>query len=495
MTENNNIDRIFREAARNFSPATPKSALDRMEAALKKRRRRIIFWWTVVAVFVITTAVVTFLLLRPAVNKKNSLQTKPANTEVTQKQHGQKTAPSGAGKTNRKNGKNTTKGDSHTFDGQKEVSGKAEESQVEEKKTVTPAAGSAKSQQIVANAAAVGQAEQKTAATAIVKTTPQPEEKTTTEEKGTSAIPEKKEENIASVKPENIPEESAPAGEKQDSSDERQTEPIPADTTKTAEKTKAGDLVPEKKPVIPRGKKIKFLLSAGLGTGLGGGIAGFNENSLLSSSQATAEMNGNTPGFSVSPFLSFKVIFPKNIYLSFGVHGLRAVSTGSFDIMSPKLNYINIDNFGTTPAGHYSINDIEKVMQKLNFSCVDNLRQIDEIKTTVKLTVNTVSAGYYFEKGRWFAGFRGGLSLAFISDGDVEINTGSEMIDFGKLTELRNTAFGFRLGSDLLRFGSKKLYYGLSMDLDFMLNAVNSQSEYKYYLYGIFIVPKIGWRF
>jgi hypothetical protein len=255
------------------------------------------------------------------------------------------------------------------------------------------------------------------------------------------------------------------------------------------------DLVSAKSNVDALTAELKFLLSAGLGTGLGGGIAGFNENSLLSSSQATAEMNGNTPGFSVSPFFNFKVIFPKNIYLSFGVHGLRAVSTGSFDIMSPKLNYINIENFGTTPAGHYSITDIEKVMQKLNFSCVDNLRQIDEIKTTVKLTVNTVSAGYYFEKERWFAGFRGGLSLAFISDGYVEINTGSEMIDFGKLTELRNTAFGFRLGSDLLRFGSKKLFYGLSMDLDFMLNAANSQSGYKYYPYGLFIVPKIGWRF
>ena len=482
MTEENNIDKLFREAAKNYSVSTPEGAVRRMHAALKARRRRRLLWWWFAGLVVLLLS--AFLIFSLCGNREN---TRPRNNKIENKS----TTPKVEKQQNESERKATEHGKAAGTVSPQKVQRAKTAKKIEQRPQTGLNSANKNSSQQEENQANVRQSKQ--ASPKINRRKGKALQQ--------SKLPEKELEFDKTSSPPRNEKNTADAAAKKDSLPQQNVagEP-PADSvqvvTTTAGNSLGDNTKASEKSVGDTTSSAKFkpviYLAAGLNSGLSGGFAGHNGPQF----ETSAAYVGNRPGFSVSPQLSLQLVFSPSFYFSAGFSILKVFSKSDFRIIPDKLNYINGENFGYTAAGLYSLGDIDKIMKENGFNHPDDLRNFKNISTIVNLNTAFLNVGYYVKKGKWQLSANGGFAFAAVGKNKVEtsLEDGSRT-DFGRMSALRSFLFGTDVGARLLHTGSKSLFWGFDTQAVFFLNSLNSSRDFGFYPYNISFGPVIGLSF
>ena len=472
MIEENNIDKIFRTAATGFSAPTPSGAWERMESALAaKRRRRIIFWWlfSIVMVTLITFSGLFWLSDSTSKNhivEKEQPQKHPASIPASNKKFTERSEPKAEGSIKSKKGIGTS-----------QITKSQKQDRIPQKKLKQTS-------------------EDNTGNSGNISVESQIEEITNESAADSSNVESPKviadktgDVTTVSESPENHPTNSNPVIDSTVASVETNIQTYD-NKASAIDSVSSVDTI-QNKVIVKPPFKPEFFFAVSLGFGYTGAFIQQPDliyKTTASTTNASSESAVNT-GFHFAVSIAPKWMIYGNL------QSYKMKSTGDLVFPDHNLKYININNFGYTPAGYYDADFVDYTINSKSLGNIDYLRNFEHATTSIKSNTFTLGAGRYGQWKRWTYIYRGGLSLAGLSSSKVYYGDRKTESVFGEIKGIRKNIFGLSAGGDLIYSFNNHTTLGIKMDANFFFTSVNTSKEFGYYPWSIFIGPQFGLKF
>ena len=494
MAEENNIDKIFRTAASGFSASTPSGAWTRMESALAiKRRRRIVFWWLFSAGLVVVITGITLFW-----TNDYSMNTPMVQADKKTEALVGKTVSNKKSLLNQEDEIQNQSGITQSNNSKKKLKTQEQKSMVAQEKKIKPFIEKPIEKKNSKTRLTFTKQTKKVASRGIII----PESKKEKPIKGISseiAINDSfpvTEEAIAKKDIEHI-EEDYPkivAENSKENIDSNRTQKSVSqvyveDTIEAIDTTQTNltEAQPIAKPRIMSG--IYFTINLGFGkTGAFFHQPNLTYNTTASTSNALPKFSSSN-GFNIAFLATSKWMVYAN-YQTFKIN-----TSGPLTLPSHNLKYINVENFGYTPAGYYDADFVVNAMSSKGLTNIDYLREYKYVKTSIRAATYSLGAGRYGHWKKWVYIYRGGFSLAKLLEAKVYYIALPGEVLFGDLKGIKSNIFGLTAGGDLMYSFENHIVVGIKMDVNFSLNSVNKSNEFGYYPWDFFIGPQFGLKF
>jgi len=522
MSEQHNIDQIFSAAAKGYSASTPSGAWGRMDAALKAKRqkRRLTIWFVSVGLGILAS--ILGLWFYNSANNHSTIETESniiesnttnfeskadnANNEITQQNNNNEQAT--ANSLNKEDLQN-----SNNENIEEEI---AKESIIDTQNSDTELDNSNKknaTKTINKEVAVIG-----LSSTNNNRLPAKHSEGNNADNNQTEEIAVIEEVNLNNSY-EVIKEDSAENNNREivatdviiesDSiSESNQTENTVAeitiiDTLGTEEAINPSDNVSETEteeiqkladPVyIPNVDKFKmglfFNIYAGVSLSNGASSEPYYTNFKMASSPQEYGASSPNIGFN----LGFRI--SKKFSVSLGMKRYNHVIKGDFSMPDKRVTHINIDKFGYTSLGYYSVDNINNAMQTKNFNTVEYLREFTQTKVKLRFVEIPLNIGYNMYWRNWAMTAHGGFNATFVLSNEVQVGDDSDYYLYGEMQNLRDNIFGVSFGMDISYYTKSRFSFGLKTDFIYYLNDINTSDDFKFHPYSFILSPQIGFRF
>lgn len=512
MSEQHNIDQIFSAAAKGYSASTPSGAWGRMDAALKAKRqkRRLTIWFVSVGLGILASML--GLWFYNSANNHSTIETESniieskadnANNEIPQQNitNEQTTANSlNAEDLQNSNNENLEKElakesiiDIQNNDAELDNSNK--ENAIKTINTEVAVVGLSSTN----NRLPAKQSEENNAGNSQAKEIAAIESMSLNTSDG--VIKEDSTENIIrEIVATNVIIESDSIPESKQTENTVEENNI-IDTLIAEEAINPSDNISETEEIqeladpvyIPNIDKFKMglLINIYAGASLSNGASSEPYYSNLKMASSPQEYGGWSPNIGLN--LGFRI--SKKLSVSIGMKRYNHVIKGDFSMPDKRVTHINIDKFGYTSLGYYSVDNINNAMQTKNFNTVEYLREFTQTKVKLRFVEIPLNIGYNMYWRNWAMTAHGGLNTTFVLSNEVQIGDGSDYYLYGEMQDLSDNIFGISFGLDFSYYTKSRFSFGLKTDYIYYLNDINTSDEFKFHPYSFILSPQIGFRF
>jgi hypothetical protein len=246
----------------------------------------------------------------------------------------------------------------------------------------------------------------------------------------------------------------------------------------------------EEKPAAKERNKPRFFVSYHMGFGMSGGFYAQAEESVPFTAISNDAKAQYERGISVSGGA-----FVGKWILSMGISTFDLKTQSNYHLDAKYLKYIKVDYFGLSPLGYYSIDNIENVLQSKNYGSVDYLRNFDQTRFHVSMTHLTFSIGRSWNWNKWNLYVRIGLQSTSINSSSVEARDENGYVPLGHVHDLKANLLGVSLSTDMLYPLGDHWLMGLQFNVQQSLSNISSHADVRYYPYGWYLGPQIMYKF
>lgn len=495
MSNNQNIDKVFRNASEKYAPQAPNAVWEKLEANLAaKRRRKMIWWWLTPLLALIIGSLAYFYtelnydsspdisLCQPiekTENQTNNLDEKSATSSIADIEIEENSIQESLVK------KQSIDSISHEPNnintGNSEIAKSTEINIIENPNTNSNLnirvadAKEEKVDSIVQNEIS----EDEVSNISIIV------ENTNIFDSSRVAVMEFKENQgqLSKINAEEI--------EAKDTI--KENEQIIADEISLIENIDSNkSTLPNNEQKKPKEKKLhlSFFIAYQLGFGTSGGfykepnpdiLTISTTSKLTSSSEKGSEFSG---GF-----------YLNNWMLKVGLQSFDLNMTGDFSMPDIPIKYVQMDYFGISPMGYYSVENVANVLESKNYNSVDYLRNFTKTRFLISMSSFSLEAGRVFNFGNLRLQAHAGYNSASIKTSLIEAGDEFGFVDFGKIHDLRTKIHGLSFGGDIIYQSKSAFFIGLKTDFVFYLNSINSSKEFEFYPYRFIGGPQVGFKF
>jgi len=146
--------------------------------------------------------------------------------------------------------------------------------------------------------------------------------------------------------------------------------------------------------------------------------------------------------------------------------------TGTFSTGNHNLYYVNLQNFGYTSAGFYSMTKIEELLNKTGYSSINCLDKFDKVTFSLSITEIPLMVKYTHKYRRYSLCLSAGVNEAIISRNRIFVEERGKLYELGTTENIRKSLFGF----------------SGALDINYQLNnrfSVFAQPQFKYFITSV----------
>ncbi len=521
MSEQHNIDQIFSAAAKGYSASTPSGAWGRMDAVLKAKRqkRRLTIWFVSVGLGILAS--ILGLWFYNSANNHSTIETESniiksnttnfeskadnANNEITQQNITNEQATANSLNTEdlqNSNNKNIEEEiakesiiDTQNSDIELDNSNKENTTKTINKEVAVIGLSSTNNRLPAKYSEENNADNNQTEEVAVIERVNLKSSFGIIKENST-------ENNIQEIVATNVIIESDSISESTQTEKTLEDNTI-IDTLITEEAINPSDNVSETEteeiqkladPVyIPNADKFKMGLFINIyaGVSLSNGASSEPYYTNFKMASSPQEYGASSPNIGFN--LGFRI--SKKFSVSLGMKRYNHVIKGDFSMPDKRVTHINIDKFGYTSLGYYSVDNINNAMQTKNFNTVEYLREFTQTKVKLRFVEIPLNIGYNMSWKNWTLMPHLGFNTTFILSNEVQIGDDSDYYLYGEIQDLRQNIFGASAGLDFYYNTKSKLSFGLRTDFVYYLNDINTSEDFNFRPYSFLISPQISLRF
>ena len=235
----------------------------------------------------------------------------------------------------------------------------------------------------------------------------------------------------------------------------------------------------------------EFVISSNIAFGFTSKISQAPKLTEFTSTSTTNEKYGKVPVFG----LNIGIYFTKNLSLSLGIQHFNLITNGEFQIPQNNVRYVNVDNFGYTTAGIYSVQNIETLYNTRSYNPMDYLSKLSKITQSISMIEIPISLGYHWNLNNWKFNATTGFSFGKIVDNQIKIGDEKSWLLNGKLKSIKTSISGINFGGEVFFARKKGLNLGIKSDLIMYLNSVSMSSDFSHKPFIFYIGPQLNYWF
>lgn len=494
MSENQNIDKIFRQASNEFAPQAPAQVWSRLEASLARRRRRLLWWWIAPSALLLTVGLISGIVFfnnnTHILELKNSISKVQYQNSSTQKATDSKI---NEGRIEHSIDQVIIENNTNNID-KKDILSKPEikrntvieGSPISQKQSVQITEKPTQPSHLAHESKLKNVTEEFAIGLPISNSDIEEVELT----KNSSSSEQSIENPIISSEIANveIKENQESNNQISDTADSEQSVEIIKEIPENKEAREVQKDSFIKKNHTP--SIFHFYIAFNLGFGNSGGFYR-TPNPTIETIGTTSYLNSEfessseiSAGFSYGSWL---------MNLSYKYYDMKGL--GDFSMPNTPIKYVPLNYFGVSPIGYYSVENVDNLLESKSYSNVDYLRNFNQTRVNIDITSMNFEIGKFFNYNNWRLILRGGFVSTQINRSIIEANDGTGWQTFGQIHDLKTKIFGLSVGGDIIYQSRKAFYIGLKSDFISHINSINSSEEFGYFPYSYFVGPQIGFRF
>ncbi len=456
MEEFDNIEKLFASKAKTFAPKTPEGSWERVSASLSRRRRRkIVFWWSAISAVLLSTLIIIFYNID---NEANSSKIKSVNSS---------SRPI----------KETIK--PPRIDSLRHSLTLKPVDPMSKMPTVTKT--------LTGNSESLNSAQRSPSKIDKINDIRTPNNSSGVEEhlSQSQTTEKKRDTGINNVIKEPIESISATedGGNKLITLEIEQSSIEGDDSAKFENKAS---------PIIHNLITIKpfcFYLTI---------MAGVENNFRFGQEHlntATAYSTNENPINSFAIGVDFSVQHNKSKFVfDVGVHRHNLGFEGDFKMSDPLLRFVNVQDFGITSAGIYSIADIENDLVSNHFSRPSYLSSFNKIKVKLNTVDFNLLAGYQFNFKRFHIKVGTGVNSTIITSNQVYVGIDETSTYLGFIEGLKPKIFGANLNMAFGYLLNQRINVGFNARYINYFSSINTSDKFEYIPYSYAIEPYLKFR-
>jgi hypothetical protein len=239
--------------------------------------------------------------------------------------------------------------------------------------------------------------------------------------------------------------------------------------------------------VPSEGKRASRYFWLGL---LGGQASSYRSGDELRNSVAQVASASDEHLSSSALSLEFGLALSPRISVHSGFHKGSFGNISEFVINESDLQFVNIDRFGESSSGVFTASNINNLMNSSGIQGLDEIVVFEKMK--VEYTYMDIPLGARFtlvHGSRWDILAGGGMNLTLLGGNNVSLLKGNEWYEIGRVVNLRKSLFGIHTNLGMEYSIAPALQLGLQAGFRRYLSSVsyNKAYDYKPYSYDFLI--------
>lgn len=188
------------------------------------------------------------------------------------------------------------------------------------------------------------------------------------------------------------------------------------------------------------------------------------------------------------------VVINRKLEFGFGFQRHNLGFQGDFKLSNPDIRFVNVQDFGITSLGLYSIINIENVLITNHFANSSYLSKFNVVKVSVNTIDLGLRAAYVFKYRNFDFKLGAGLNTAIITSNQVKAGQSKADTYLGYIEGLKSNVLGgninFNLGYNL----TENLSFGIQGHYLSYFSSLNTSPDYSYIPYSYAILPYLRFK-
>lgn len=247
---------------------------------------------------------------------------------------------------------------------------------------------------------------------------------------------------------------------------------------KTPSKTKAS---------IP--SKTDFFIGQSFGITMANGVG----KTPIVDNKKMGEAKNITSTVCMSANIDFGIIINK-LKISAGLRTYNMQLKGDIVMNERNPKYINIEKYGFTELGYIKIINVNQIMRVRNLSSIVYLRNFNKYTITLEYYEIPLTISYELPLRNWVISPHIGINANYISSNSVMLEDAEGYFLFGEITDLKEYMIGGSIGTDLSYKFNKHWALGITTDFVYYPSSVSTSENFSFNPYSILSGIRMEYR-
>lgn len=193
--------------------------------------------------------------------------------------------------------------------------------------------------------------------------------------------------------------------------------------------------------------------------------------------------------------LSIQYFIYKNWNIGFSLDGFNNKTIADYELTTTKFNWVDLENYGSTPAGHYSVKNIDDLFQRYNDPSVHPIKNIDHVESRIRMIHIPIQIGYANNWKKLHYNIQLGFGPSFITQKQVLLYDGNNVVLQGDLKDIKSKIYGIDMGLQVYYSRNNVVDFGFNFGSLLHLNSINNNPSFDYRPWIIRFEPSIRFKF